>query len=380
MFFEISSNTNSNYPNHHFIKDKILNCDDGWIKIEKNNIIYFYKGYYESNDTLDCILDANVFNIFGNFILISFGESIEIKHSYHRSFPLYYSEYSNVVTNLKNDKMKFVDIDKFISISDKINLIKINQSYELIIPEDFDNKINLLISIIVNKVNFLKKEQNIKLYLSGGVDTALIHSLLINQKIEFEFILGEHFEYNYFFCKNYSVLKNYWSYSKQIHNFNYDCFLVSGVLGDEVFLRSPYEFALFCYSRNLSTLNLLDENDHHFLYFKREPAIKTFTNIQRNKHIFKDIVFNKDKFLNHLIQYSLTDYQHWHFGKTLTVTPFLDERILKIMYSFDDELIFKQLKDSFISKLIIERLNKESLKYISKYKNDNSFENLVSLL
>ena len=81
-----------------------------------------------------------------------------------------------------------------------------------------------------------------------------------------------------------------------------------------------------------------------------------------------------------IIKENSNDYQHWHFNKTITWTPFLDNRITQIILSFPKEYVLGQICDSMISKMLIKIFDEDSLKLISNQKNYNAYENLVSMI
>jgi hypothetical protein len=76
--------------------------------------------------------------------------------------------------------------------------------------------------------------------------------------------------------------------------------------------------------------------------------------------------------------YNVNDWQHWHFGNTLTWTPLRDVEIFKLVASLPIEDLIEQVMNSGLSKELIKRNNPKILSYLSTKKNsENYLENLT---
>ena len=79
--------------------------------------------------------------------------------------------------------------------------------------------------------------------------------------------------------------------------------------------------------------------------------------------------------------YNINDWQHWHFGNTLTWTPLRDIEIFKLVASLPLADLKNQIMNSTLSKELICRNNPKILDYLSEQKNaTNHMENLTNIL
>jgi asparagine synthetase B (glutamine-hydrolysing) len=231
-------------------------------------------------------------------------------------------------------------------------------------------------------IEFLKNNTKpLKVFLTGGVDSLLVYSYIQKYTNNYELILSEHFDYDYFTLKNsYTLKKNYWGYN-QIHYWSDDCVLSSGAPGDEFMLRSPTTANIFCRHYDQSIPKLLKDNRFmdclHFNYFLLEKHDKIFKQQKAENKKFN----NLEELIKFLCNMNANDFQHWHIGKTLTWTPLRDLEIFKTLLRLDFDTAVGQIMDSSISKKLIARNNPDLIKLISDSKNyENCMSNLVYLL
>ena len=235
--------------------------------------------------------------------------------------------------------------------------------------------------MLLTKVNNFVKHNTlpVKTFLSGGVDSMLVYSY-VSRFTNVEVLDREHLEFDSFYLKNSSVLRNMWAY-KQIHHWCNPTILTSGTPGDEYMLRNPETAQLFCVHYGKDLIDMLEDEQYkghyHYTYFIKN--IKKMEDIANGKN--KLIKANKKYFINSICKNLLNDYQHFHLGNTLTYTPLRDLRIAKsvLQLNFDDAI--GQITDAKLTRDLIAKNNPKLLDYISPQKNlHNPMKNLVDFI
>ena len=383
MFFHISRTVQNNFPNNHQTKHFVLNLDEGWTQYSDG---VWGKGYLDQGILAEHILDIceeTVPSRYGNFCIIKVtDDSVEIKTDILRSFPIWY-DYEKGVTNLyvngaiqwtcdlvritKDWVLEHSKFDPVGPIDDSI--LTIEQ-----VTEKVDDILNQ------KTLEFLKHQTfPIRVFLSGGIDTALVFSYIQKHTKDYQLVLNLHTDLDYFYLKNHSRLKEFWGYT-QIHHWNEDCVLASGAPGDEFTARSPTtaNLLLLHYGTSIPELlaNSSPKDSLHYSYYNQKKYLDTWAETAKT-YTHQSLV----ETIRTCCDYNVNDWQHWHLGRTLTWTPLRDLEMFKLFarLKFDD--LKQQVMNSSVQLRLIEKNNPEILSYLSTQKNSvNYMENLVNLL
>jgi hypothetical protein len=370
MFFTLSKIPDCRFLNHHDIGNWVFSHDNGWYQLDENT---WQKGYYHND------VDH------GNFLKISNNNGkISISHDKDRSCPLWWDENTKILTNLLGNGSRLW-ADALIALSDSgIQIERNSKMYNI----DDDSTISLDCLVDRLEQNFIKKFKALdrdypyvekKIFLTGGMDTTTLYSIIKNLKIQCEEIDYEHLEYDSFINLNFlDIKKQHWGY-KQIHHWRRPCMLITGSCGDEFLFRGPYTIAMWAawHDINIESL-IIKSSGYHSKYFLLEKNLKIFRDFYKQKEKIKEQYPTRLDILKQIVNVNINDHQHWHLGNTLTWTPFKDSEILKFILRLDIDDLLQQASDAVINKKLIERFHPEVLKLVSNYKNLNSRCNLLS--
>lgn len=379
MFFTISKSKQDNFPYNHQTAQFVISLDEGWSQTTDNqgNLIW-YKGYLDQGS-----LDDNVRSIIeevepthsGNFCAIRVTlDGINLRSDRQRSFPIWVSD--TVVTNLVKQATTIWS-DNVIDIDNNFNIK--NYFFDLIgstanTVNSFDLVVEQVDQILSSKTEkfIAGLTEPIKVFLSGGIDTALVFSYIQKYTDQYEIVCNTHCDYDYFYLKNHSTLSKLWGYN-QIHHWSSPCVLASGAPGDEYTVRSPTTANLLLLHYGTSIPELLKGNYKdclHSLYFNNPKYFEMWS----KQTVSGDLA----ELIRTCGNYNVNDWQHWHFGNTLTWTPLRDVEMFKLIASLPVEDLIEQVMNSKLSKELIKRNNPKILDYLSVKKNsENYLENLV---
>lgn len=371
MFFTLSPNPDQRLPNHDKFGSYWFSHDDGWGK----NTNFWYKGY---NHAL--INHGN----FLKLILISDNE-ILLEHDTVRGFPLWWDNQSQTLTNLLGKGLQIWN-DKTVSIKDHCLIDKDRDSYLLLESKkiSFEYAVDLICANLIKKTQSLKIYENNapkKIFLTGGVDTITIYSVLKYVGVEVELVDYEYVKYDWFLNKNLSNIKEkHWGYG-QIHHWNQPTLLITGACGDEFLMRGPRTISLWTAANNINIVELLktNVNNYHVSHFLKQKNVDMFNDCWSNRLKIKEKYKGSNSLNNHLINIISNDCQHWHIGNTITWTPFKDLELLKICLSLDTNDLINHILDASLNRAIIKKVYPKALSLISNQKNINPRENLVNL-
>lgn len=364
MFFSISNQRDERLPLHTILGQWIISHDKGWMISEHS----MRKG-----------LDINWTNI-----KIENGE-IVLEHDDPRSYPLWWNRDSQMLTNFLGNG-EIVCSDKRVKISTSGLVTQMHNIY----PDIDTTKIlsleqcaDFIINILLNQLDLLSC-CNIpkKLFVSGGVDTVLLFSLIRNQKRDDVEILNyEYFQHDWFTNKHYYQLKqNHWAYD-QIHHWCDPTILFTGGSGDEFMMRGPTTLALWAAWHDIDLVQMLGKNQgYHVGYFLKPKNLKIFNEFYTKKIEIKEKYPSKIELLHQILNMNANDYQHWHLGETLCWTPFKNLEITRSVLALDHDSMMSQIFDAHLNKIIIEKLYPTASALISTTKNQNTRENLETLM
>jgi hypothetical protein len=392
LFFSITQKFNdTRFPIQHSVNDFFISLDYGWHSKEVCGSVVFYKGYSDDillEHALEEFVDNSIPKYTGNFCVIVVNSTqITVTHDVNRSFPLFYYKHQHTLTNLVLEELSAEKIlsDCYIEFNkSKIqkhffdcvgSLYNIKKSKQQCI-DDIINKLN-------KKVLFLTNHKNVKIFLSGGVNTTLCYSLLKNtlEDNQIELVNYEHFEYDKFTLQNKKILENnYWAY-KQINYWSTEQILASGACGDEFLMRGPDTAGLWAAWHNINILNELQRIKHsyHKNYFLKEKNAKIFLKHWDNRRTLQKKYKTVEDLNRQILNMNVNDHQHWHLGNTCTWTPFKDIELTKMILSMDTNDILDQIIYADVDHQIIKHLSRDLIDFVSKDKNINSMTHLGNL-
>lgn len=374
MFFSISKLTQDNFPCQWYMAGLVINTDQGWHCDIVDGIKYVYKGYADASilsDILPQIFQQTEPKFTGNFcVFVDQQDRILIRTSQYRSFPLWYS--SQTVTNL-------VPTDKTIWSDSQCEVLQdLSIAQQTFVPFEVDVKytaasaLDQIDNILTKKTRQLAQQLDrpIKIFLSGGIDTMLIYSYILREKVPHELVRGLYIDYDDFYLANSGSISRNWSYN-QIHHWKQPCMLASGTPGDEYMLRSPTTANVFLrwHGTSINEQLLKRPGCMHEEYFRFSKHQVLFD--QQNKENLQFATKNDLYFF--LLNWLHNDWQHHHLGNTLTWTPLRDLELLQIMLSMDLDDQIDQIMDSKISRSLIERNIPGLSQHLSTQKNHENF-------
>ena len=213
MFFSVTPDKDSRFPNQHKTTIGYFNCDNGWAEKSINNHTVFFKGYVEGNleSTLANLVNDPVPRYQGNFCAVIFNNTkCVITHDIHRGFPMYYYDPEKIATNLLLIEPKDTTVitsDTYVVLDH--NLFLKDQHFDCIGTVNTNNItreqcVSSIKQLLVDKLNLVdfSNYPPIKMFLTGGIDTTTVAALLSSQKARYDLIKYEHLEYDYFIYKN----------------------------------------------------------------------------------------------------------------------------------------------------------------------------------
>lgn len=213
-----------------------------------------------------------------------------------------------------------------------------------------------------------KLEQPVRLFCSGGLDTALIYSLLRYHRCDIDLVADEHFETNKFVDMNQLALEHYWSYRRgQLHHWNQPTWLATGGCGDEYLLRGPAVIALLTAWHDIDFAARLAQDQYHYYHFAKYQSLWQDTWHQR--HQLRE-QYPDTKFLHaHVLNTLLNDHQHWHLGNTVTWTPLKNIELARTLLQVDIDKLIPQFLNGDFTRSLIAQYCAPVLEFVSSHKN-----------
>jgi hypothetical protein len=368
VFFALAPEPDNRFPNHDKFGTYWFSHDDGW----SNSDSHWYKGYnYPQLGH-------------GNFLKLNLVTDNEVllEHDTVRGFPLWWDNQTQKLTNLLGTGLQIWN-DKTVSVRNHwLHDIDMTDYTHFVSKQmSFDSVVDLICENLVAKAHALKNSEleiPKKIFLTGGIDTATIYSVLKYVNIDVELIDYEYIKYDSFLNKNFFELKeNHWGY-KQTHHWTQSTLLISGAYGDEFLMRGPQAVAWWTAFNDIDIVDLLKKNCnvYHHKYFLKEKNVSIFNAAWSSKLSIKNNCKNIDNLNSQIVNTISNDYQHWHLGNTLTWTPFKDIEILKICLNLNAQDLTDHVINATINKGVIEKMYPSARLIVSRQKNINSRENL----
>lgn len=366
MFFSISHTVHGNFSMHWQVGNVCIDTDDGWLSQDHGDLLLIYKGYTDQRKLDQQLLSVD-HQTLGNFCVIIVDrtqQKIRMVADRYRSFPVYFKNGHQVTNLVPVDKTAWTDS----KVEIDFDLNTTEHKFDAIGPIDpmlldYESALDQVHEILITKTqNFLDNNSlPLKVFLSGGIDTLLVYSYLVNAGAEFELLDYNHLEHDYFWRSNEHLIKQNWGY-KQIHHWRESCVLASGAPGDEFMLRSPTTANLYLRRNNTDIPQLLEQYPDclHYSYFNLDKHQKIFQEQQNSQQDTSDW---------ELCNILVNDWQHWHLGNTLTWTPLRDVEIIKILLRMPLRHAINQIMNSEFSKCLIERNVPGATRFISDQKN-----------
>lgn len=347
MFFSVSKKPNDDFPNHINWGDLFVDFDNGWTVSDS----CITKGYNNKSCT------------------ISFKDnSIYIDTGHRQTFPIFVNNKNFVVSNLLPGEFFLGTVA--VTTSDIVKTPTPRVEFKNLNLSDNDI-IDRIDSTIANSILQINYTQPLKLFLTGGVDTLLLASYLIKYNIPYELVTCEHIDLDYFLCCNRSKLKKFWAY-KSMHHWKEPTALLSGANGDEMMLRNPVDAYCILKHHNEDLVAECQRNNYyHTTHFLKDKNQQQYSNAPSFS--------SEEELKTYILNRNSADFQHWHLGNTLTITPFDNLDLNLLMLNLSYPAMRSQILDASISKDLIARNSPGVLKYLSKDKNTDNFKNLAEL-
>lgn len=369
MFFHIADQHQENYPCHWQLDSFCVSTDSGWSMTIRGDATILYKGYADSADLSDLLLDIMVQttpHILGNFCaMVLVDNTLTIQTDRYRSFPIYIN--SDSINNLIPSKHT-AWTDSLITVHS--DLVVTENKFDVIGATAFEpSTVDQIDNLLTNKISAFLANNTLPLrvFLSGGVDTLLLYSYIRRLGTDHQLVWNSHTDLDNFYLANSGDIQKYWGY-RQIHHWQESCVLASGAPGDEFMLRSPTTANQYLLSHGTSILEQLTYRPDclHRDYFLQYVDLFNSQTAGGVAELCNTVV---------------NDWQHWHLGHTLTWTPFRDLELFKLCLGLPFELAQGQIMDSTVSRELIERNVPGLTQVLSDQKNTgNVMRNLRVLL
>lgn len=350
MFFNISRDSNNEFPVHIKYAGLSIDLDNGW----QNNNGVISKGLKDNNCVITCKDDK-----------------IEITVDRRRTFPLFYNDEN--ISNIIDYPNTFYADEDLTVLNNTVTVIKSSEPRQFTDLHLTDDQLfDYLYQYLDDKVSNFADQAPIKFFPTGGVDTGVIISFMLKHKLPFELLTAEYKDMDYFTCHTRPRLGKFWAY-RNIHHWKEPSILLSGTNGDEMMLRNPHDAYLMGKVHGEDILKTLSStvtyHSHYFLRNKHKPGYDEIDQLGL------DLAQARQR----IIDRNYCDYQHWHLGNTLTWTPLNDLTLINIMLNFSYPYVRTQLLDAGISKQLIARNDPAFLKFVSPSKNNMNFQHLTTV-
>jgi len=370
MFFHISKEVDSSFPNILTKNSYNIHYDNGWSSLD----FALYKGITEegilsitSENDIEKYRSAN-----GTFCIMYFKNNrIEIISGRKQKYPLFVTEssVSNTYTDGESIHGNVIITSTEIQKTDLADI-----TYQNLNLND-DQIIDLLDEKINNYVSNFNFSMPLKVYPTGGLDSIMLIAYVLKNKIPYELVVGEHAEMDHFACYHRTTLpKKFWAYTT-IQHWKEPSILLTGAHGDETLLRDALQaYAMLKYhGEDLVEVCQNNTSLYQSLHYLKDECLKTY---EENSTLSFDNEYDLKTWILNVFR---KDYQHWHLGNTLFFAPLDNLDLLNISLNLSWETSRKQLLEGYVSRELIKRHRPKLLSLVSPQKNINYYQNLAPL-
>jgi len=388
MFFEISKSKNEHFSSSRLLKNSlVINVDSGWEEHTINEHQLFFKGYHnEKFSNFDLFLktiEDPTPKFQGNFFIILVdNKNCVITHDIGRASPLVKKEssISNLYAVTDSNAKTNIWADRFLTVDESFNVKEnVFSPYTNVFPEyDLSSALKRVDNILSEAFEsfLINNNKPIKLFLTGGIDTITLYAYLDRFTKKYELIDFEYKKFTHFYRQNWQKrLQKFWAY-KQIHSWGEDpTVLVTGGNGDEYFLRGPVTANMMLMHYNINMCEALEQYPecYHYDYFKKEKNYKIFVDQQNDNKLKLQLKF-KENTIKNILNILINDHQHWHIDGTIFFTPFKNIEIAKTILGLSKTEFVQQVLDASFQKQLIKNIDPDKLKFLSKFKNQDSLK------
>jgi hypothetical protein len=367
MFFSLSKEPDSRFPYQDRFGSWWFNHDEGWSWIKDT----WFKGY--GHDEL------------GNYVqLVQHSDCINLYHGKNRSFPLWWDDQTLTLTNLLGAGQPIRSDKRVVLFSDWLITENVD-IHGTIDPSQLsrDQVVDSIVHNLESKtelLNLFSSGYNRRLFVTGGIDTVTLLAMMRDSMGMIDQIEYQHFEYDYFTNRNIEKIREkHWGY-RQIHHWTSDTVLLSGASGDEYMMRGPNTVALWCAWQDINLVDILKKSTgYHVNYFLRPKNLAIFQEAYQQRDQIREQYPRYVDLIRQILDVNANDHQHWHLGRTITWTPFLDPELTKTILRLSVDDLLEQIIDAQISRDIIRRFNPILDLILSDSKNQNMRSNLHRL-
>jgi len=366
MFFTISKQPDARLPNHSPMGSWCISYDVGWASVRNEDKTEWSKGIGDNK----CLIHHD-----------SQSENITFEYGILRSFPLWWDEDTLTLTNLLGSGKPVRADKRMVLFGDW--LLTEHQDIHGDISTDTLSQHHVVAQIehqLVKSSDALYAHRP-RLFVSGGIDTVTLLALFKHLNLAFDLLDHEYFQYDPFTNLNITAIRQqHWAYG-QIHHWAQESVtLASGAYGDEYMMRGPYTIALWCSWHNINLADMLTKTTgYHVGYFSLPKNLAVLRSawdrraeIQSQYPTYPDLV-------RQILDVNANDHQHWHLGRTLTWTPFLNPELTKLMLRLSVDDMLGQILNADVSRAVIQSLYPRCLTLLSQTKNQNTRKNINQL-
>jgi len=375
MFFNLEHGVDKRFPNFYYLGKLVLNTDNGWQKTIVGDSVFIFKGYaddYSIHYVIDNLTTVHT----GNFCIVEYNKSSQLIH-FHTDKWRQFTVFGNEGKSLSNfyrqnnpiwaDSNVTVDqnLEFKLTFGDLVGDIPaVSLSYSEVLDKTYS-------TIYTRVKNFIKhNDLPIKVFISGGIDSALVYSFIEKCTYNYEHIFSNEIQWDYFWVTNRTHLQeNFWGYN-QIHHYLEPCVLTSGAPGDEFWFRNPKTTDIWLSWHGIDTSSIFTNDVRYVQKPYWEKNRKKLEKDAEYQSLKEELVASgKKTMLAYLYNNVLNDSQHWHLGNTLTFTPLRDFETFKNLSLLDPEELIPQINCAQFSIDCIEKNNPAIVEYLSDVKN-----------
>lgn len=356
MFFAVTTDPNLKleYPlSCYKINNFFVWLDSGWQV--KDNLAY--KGYVLNKNISEKVEIKDFSEETGNYVILDLDSEHVLHTDGSRSFPLYYND--KTVTNIELDKTNAVWFDAGVQYCNNQWQYISNPHRRLVFDETqpcytTNEVVDFVCEYMVKYCKGMPDNLPILVAKTGGVDTTLIQSALDYCNIQYSLVRETDF-----------LKSSLWGY-RQLYQSDSAHLQITGFCGDEILLRNPLYCHWLLQPFNTDLIAQFAKNkDAYMSGFFNQSYKKKITNCSEK-------FTNRKQAIEHTYDVVINDFQMWHYNQTITFTPFRNKDLLNYVLYADQDAILSQVIHGDISLKVIERLNKNNLKNVNRYKNNVS--------